>query len=59
MESGDPNYQHQKEGGERLVPPTDEVPMNSRAARFFFWLGRHFFAVTLVLTGLLLLFALL
>ncbi len=59
MESDDPNYQHQKEGREGLIPPTDEVPLNSRAARFFSWLGRHFFAVTLVLTGLLLLFALL
>ena len=35
-----------------------EAELDSRAAKFFIWLGNHFLGVTLVLTGALLLWAL-
>jgi len=35
-----------------------QTGLDSRAARFFSWLGNHFFGVTLVLTGVLLAWAL-
>jgi hypothetical protein len=47
------------------TPPLDaaerkkaaEAGLDSRAAKFFIWLGNHFLGVTLVLTGALLLWA--
>jgi len=47
-----------------LEPVTPElmaaakIGLDSRAARFFSWLGDHFFGVTLVLTGVMLAWAL-
>ena len=38
-------------------PVSHDLPIMGRAARFFAWLGNHFFAVTLVLTVILLIWA--
>ena len=38
-------------------PVSRDLPIAGRPARFFAWLGNHFFAVTLLLTATLLIWA--
>ena len=38
-------------------PVSHDLPITGRPARFFAWLGNHFFAVTLLLTAILLIWA--